>query len=529
MPGPTRGQDQRRQRQHRPHGLYYQSFMNATGTRLTPVNYKGGGQASPTWSPAASRRPWRPERHASLHQGRQAEGPCHRRRQAQPALPDVPTFAEAGVKTTTNNWIALFAPSKTPRDIIDKMNAQVRGPGNARGGRRAGQAGSCARIRSACRGRALIRTEADRFGKAIKDSGLKVEILRRCRTISDAWTKPGWTRSGKRPSIPPSPSSMLHHHMWWRNPVWLSLIIDDLARTRLPATTSSPRSSSTSRPLSQRRAGASGAGRAKPNGSSARRGLCPRASQGPALAPGIMGHVNLRRDPALVDEALQAHKAASAASAAFARAGPGPTTPRSIRAARRLAAPYVDPAFREGFARLAKHGLSSTPGSSMTRCPSSSTGAGLSRHAHRLRPPGRAAGQGRWANQQETVFRGLEAEHPRTGALPNVHMKLCGSAMPMFGFDWGNAPCRPRSDEMVAAAGHFYDTRSRLSRRRAACSRATSRSTSWPAATCRCGTASRRWPRATALPNRPTCCATPPGASTGWIREDLVPGGKSPG
>ena len=44
-----------------------------------------------------------------------------------PALPDVPTFAESGVKDyEVNIWFGLLAPKDTPREIIDKLNGAVR-------------------------------------------------------------------------------------------------------------------------------------------------------------------------------------------------------------------------------------------------------------------------------------------------------------------------------------------------------------------------------------------------------------------
>lgn len=43
-----------------------------------------------------------------------------------PAAPDVPTIAEAGVPGyEVESWQGIFAPAKTPRNIIDKMNAGV--------------------------------------------------------------------------------------------------------------------------------------------------------------------------------------------------------------------------------------------------------------------------------------------------------------------------------------------------------------------------------------------------------------------
>ena len=41
-------------------------------------------------------------------------------------LPDVPTTVEAGVPNSDYTfWIGLFAPAKTPRDIVDKLHAEV--------------------------------------------------------------------------------------------------------------------------------------------------------------------------------------------------------------------------------------------------------------------------------------------------------------------------------------------------------------------------------------------------------------------
>jgi tripartite-type tricarboxylate transporter receptor subunit TctC len=42
------------------------------------------------------------------------------------ALPDVPTTAEAGVPGSEFNfWIGMMAPAKTPRDIVERLNAEV--------------------------------------------------------------------------------------------------------------------------------------------------------------------------------------------------------------------------------------------------------------------------------------------------------------------------------------------------------------------------------------------------------------------
>src|ERR1700693_4995744 len=40
------------------------------------------------------------------------------------AAPDIPTFAEMGLPALSySEWVGLFAPRGTPRDIIDRLNA----------------------------------------------------------------------------------------------------------------------------------------------------------------------------------------------------------------------------------------------------------------------------------------------------------------------------------------------------------------------------------------------------------------------
>jgi tripartite-type tricarboxylate transporter receptor subunit TctC len=43
-----------------------------------------------------------------------------------PALPDVPTAAEGGLADfTVSGWYGLVAPAKTPRDVVDRVNAEA--------------------------------------------------------------------------------------------------------------------------------------------------------------------------------------------------------------------------------------------------------------------------------------------------------------------------------------------------------------------------------------------------------------------
>ena len=46
-------------------------------------------------------------------------------RERHPAMPDVPTFEQAGVKLYTDNWYGLVAPAGTPQPVLEKLNAAL--------------------------------------------------------------------------------------------------------------------------------------------------------------------------------------------------------------------------------------------------------------------------------------------------------------------------------------------------------------------------------------------------------------------
>lgn len=41
-------------------------------------------------------------------------------------LPNVPTFAEAGIDIKVAPWMGIMAPKGTPRPVIDKINAALK-------------------------------------------------------------------------------------------------------------------------------------------------------------------------------------------------------------------------------------------------------------------------------------------------------------------------------------------------------------------------------------------------------------------
>ncbi len=102
-------------------------FKSATATRMTHVPYKGmgaayadlvGGQVQSSFPTIISSI-------AYINAGRLralAVTPAKR----VPALPQVPTFAEAGVKgVVVVNWYGLIAPLKTPAAIVNRLAAEA--------------------------------------------------------------------------------------------------------------------------------------------------------------------------------------------------------------------------------------------------------------------------------------------------------------------------------------------------------------------------------------------------------------------
>lgn len=104
-----------------------EKFRYAAGIDAVHVPFKGspemltetlGGRIQYTWSPLSSAIPF-------LRDGKLLALAVSTPARA-PALPDVPTIAEAGVPGAQFNfWVGLLAPAQTPRDVVTKLNAQI--------------------------------------------------------------------------------------------------------------------------------------------------------------------------------------------------------------------------------------------------------------------------------------------------------------------------------------------------------------------------------------------------------------------
>src|SRR6185503_12673904 len=93
------------------------------------------------------------------------------------ALPDVPTIAEAGVKGgESGSWIALLAPAGTASPVLQKISRDIKEAVDAADVREKliGQ-GAVPQASTPEELQALIDKDLARYGKIIRDKGLRAE------------------------------------------------------------------------------------------------------------------------------------------------------------------------------------------------------------------------------------------------------------------------------------------------------------------------------------------------------------------
>jgi tripartite-type tricarboxylate transporter receptor subunit TctC len=97
--------------------------------------------------------------------------------QRSPALPDVPTITEAGVPGYVYvSWYAVFAPAKTPRDIVGKINVQmVKILADPDVAQRFGSQGFEPRSSAPEALAKFMREDSERLKKVIRSAGIKAE------------------------------------------------------------------------------------------------------------------------------------------------------------------------------------------------------------------------------------------------------------------------------------------------------------------------------------------------------------------
>ena len=152
-------------------------FNSTAGVRMNHVPYKGsnqamndliGGQVKVSFVGVPNALP-------NLATGKlRALGVSTPKRYAE--LPDVPTIAEAGVPGyEATLWLGLLAPAGTPRDVIQKINTEIGKVLSTSEARKLmASAGVDVSIAPSEEFGAFVRSELDRWGKVVKETGAVV-------------------------------------------------------------------------------------------------------------------------------------------------------------------------------------------------------------------------------------------------------------------------------------------------------------------------------------------------------------------
>jgi tripartite-type tricarboxylate transporter receptor subunit TctC len=102
-------------------------FQILTGTKLVHIPYKGSGQAITDLLSGQVALNFDTMPPVLPHiQGGKLKAFAISTPQRLPQLPDVPTFAEVGITGfDVTNWYGVFAPAKTPKDIVNRLNVEI--------------------------------------------------------------------------------------------------------------------------------------------------------------------------------------------------------------------------------------------------------------------------------------------------------------------------------------------------------------------------------------------------------------------
>jgi L-fuconolactonase len=173
---------------------------------------------------------------------------------------------------------------------------------------------------------------------------------------------------------------------------------------------------------------------------------------------GIVGHANLLLGAA-VDDVLEAHLIASPDRFRGIRHSAAWHPSDQIRRSHSAPPPHMlaEPRFREGFARLAKHGLSfdawlyHTQLDELTDLARSYEDTTIV-----LDHVGGPLGIGPFEGLRDEVFPVWQHAISTIARCPNVHVKLGGLQMPICGFGWHKRPRPPSSAELVETLGPYY-------------------------------------------------------------------------
>jgi tripartite-type tricarboxylate transporter receptor subunit TctC len=153
-------------------------FKSLAKVNMTTVPYKGaapaitdviGGQIQVMFTTVASAAP--------LIEGGQLRALAVTSTQRSPAFPQLPTVAEAGVPGyAAEAWYGLYAPAKTPPDIIERLNKSAANALRSDAFKRLSVNEGLVMVGGAPEELdRYVRGEEERWRKVIEDAGIKIE------------------------------------------------------------------------------------------------------------------------------------------------------------------------------------------------------------------------------------------------------------------------------------------------------------------------------------------------------------------
>jgi len=107
--------------------LAMEVFDNQVGIKMTHIPYKGGGPATAALSAGEVQAMFAsPPPLMSHYKAGKVRVLAFTGHQRHPAAPEVPTMEEQGIKYFHDGgWFAMFAPARTPPEIVDKLWREV--------------------------------------------------------------------------------------------------------------------------------------------------------------------------------------------------------------------------------------------------------------------------------------------------------------------------------------------------------------------------------------------------------------------
>jgi tripartite-type tricarboxylate transporter receptor subunit TctC len=160
-----------------PH-LSAEIFKVATGTDIMHVPYKGGGAAMGDLMSGNVDMIFSSILETSSHvKSGKLRALAVTGRTRSPAMPDVPTLAEAGIQgAESGSWVGFLAPAGTPKAIIDKIAADVKTAVTApEVNRQLAEQGAIPVGGSPAQFAELIATDRKRYGKIIQDNKISAD------------------------------------------------------------------------------------------------------------------------------------------------------------------------------------------------------------------------------------------------------------------------------------------------------------------------------------------------------------------